>query len=115
MFNSKSLEVYLHHLRKSLSNSPSKLETIALVLMSLNLYGRAVCLALEGEVLNPAVNVVSLPIALLMVLWLSQAMTPPVSSSALSSASKKAQNLLQLKDAFVNKDSHSLYLLQILF
>ena len=72
MFTSSFLRCTGDHLNLWVSSRPSKLETTCLILMSTTLYGRAAWLALDGEILNPAINLIAMPIAVLMVLWIRQ-------------------------------------------
>ena len=72
MFISSLWRFIVDHLNLWVFARPSKLETTCLILMSINLYGRAAWLALDGEILNPAINLIATPIAVLMILWLRQ-------------------------------------------
>ncbi len=62
----------LLHLNAWVYLKPSNLETAALVIISLSLYARCIDFALNGSVLNPALNLIAAPVALLMFLWMLQ-------------------------------------------
>lgn len=57
-----------------------RLETLALICLSINLYGRSVWIALVGHTLNPGVMIVSAPFALIAYLWLVQKVESDIES-----------------------------------